>query len=368
MRIVYVLTSLGMGGAERQVLALGERMAARGHTVSLLILRPPLAEEWPTRLGVFHLDMRRNPLAVLRAVARGRRFLAQLQPQIVHSHGFHGNIMARLFHALAIATAPISTIHNVYEGGHARMLSYRMTDPLSRITTAVSAVAAERFIKARAMPASKSIVLTNGIDSTEFAPSQERRDRIRFDMQVTGEFVWLAAGRIVPAKNYPNLLRAFANVHAAFPSAQLWIAGEGSDAESPRLRELATELGLGDQLRWLGLRRDLPALLDAADAFVLSSAWEGMPLAAGEAMSMEKPVVATDVGGLRELIGDAGILVPPSDAAALADAMISLMNLPEENRLALGRSARERIVSNFDIDARAAEWEILYQRILDSNI
>jgi glycosyltransferase involved in cell wall biosynthesis len=84
------------------------------------------------------------------------------------------------------------------------------------------------------------------------------------------------------------------------------------------MQALTADQAWGGSVRWLGLRRDLPALLDASDAFVLGSAWEGMPLAAGEAMAMEKPVVATDAGGTGELLGEAGVVVPPRNASALA--------------------------------------------------
>ena len=89
-------------------------------------------------------------------------------------------------------------------------------------------------------------------------------------------------------------------------------------------------------VRRLGLRSDIAALLDAADGFVLSSAWEGMPLAVGEAMAMAKPVVATDVGGVRELVGDAGVLVPAKNPTALAEAMVAMMKRPTEERSAMG--------------------------------
>jgi glycosyltransferase involved in cell wall biosynthesis len=92
-------------------------------------------------------------------------------------------------------------------------------------------------------------------------------------------------------------------VLAAHHDVQLWVAGASTAEETKRLSDMSAIRGMGDSVRWLGLRRDLPALLDAADGFVLASAWEGMPLALGEAMAMEKPVVATDVGGTRELVG-----------------------------------------------------------------
>jgi glycosyltransferase involved in cell wall biosynthesis len=386
MRIVYVLTSLGIGGAERQVLALGERMAQRGHTVVLLVLRPQLDEEWPTRLDVFHLNMRKTPLSVLQSMKRGRRFLREFRPDIVHSHGFHGNLIARLFRQYAASPQPISTIHNVYEGGWARMMTYRFTDRLSALTTAVSQAAAERFVRLNAVPARKCIVVSNGIDTSEFAADFERATRTRNEIGVKDEFLWLAAGRIVPAKDYPNLIRAFAQVRSQQSSerfgdgsllsgresvcaepgkgALLWIAGEGPQDEIARLRSFASDLSLEDPVKFLGLRRDLPALLDAADGFVLGSAWEGMPLAVGEAMAMEKPVVATDVGGTRELIGEAGVLVPAKNANALAETMLRVMRMSPDDRAEMGRRARTRICQHFSLDAKADEWQALYSRVL----
>ena len=360
MRIVYILTSLGVGGAEKIVLALADRMAARGHTVALLILRPRLSEEWPTQFDAVYLEMSKTPLSVLASLASGRRFLREFRPDVVHSHGFHGNIAARIFRLLGASTRPISTIHNVYEGGWPRMLAYRCTDPLSRLTTAVSAAAADRFIRLKAVPAQKCVVLSNGIDLGEFVPDHARRERVRAEMIANGDFIWIAAGRIVPAKDYPNLLRAFARACAAIATCQLWIGGEGSPERTGRLKRLVSDLGIENRTRFLGLRRDLPALLDAADAFVLASAWEGMPLAVGEAMAMEKPVVATDTGGTRELVGECGTLVPARDPQLLAEAMIRIQQSSPDARNALGHAARERIERRFSMDARAAEWEVLY--------
>jgi glycosyltransferase involved in cell wall biosynthesis len=427
MRIAYVLTSLGMGGAERQGLALAERMAARGHAVSLVVLRSRQPEEWPTSLHLIRLDMRKNPLSLLAGLAKARRFLRAFNPDLIHSHTYPANIAARLLKIFFPSAAVLSTIHNVYEGPWPRILAYRLTDPLCRHTTAVSQAAADRSVRLKALPARKSSVLTNGIDTAEFAPSPERRARLRAQRCAQEEFVWLAAGRIVPAKDFPNLLRAFALVRATVPEAQLWIAGEGagdaadigeilgenqetfpsgakarlsSAAFSARLKScpntsrspecvfpqpvkpipftessyssayqvLAIELGLGASVRWLGLRRDMPALLDAADGFVLASAWEGMPLALGEAMAMEKPVVATDVGGVRELVGEAGVIVPAKSPDALAQAMLALMRSTPEARRSLGRAARERILKNFSMDAKADEWEALYRTLLAQKI
>lgn len=360
MRIVYVLTSLGVGGAERQVLAIAAGMAARGHAVSLLVLRPRQQEQWPTELEVVYLDMHKTARSALAGLMRARAFLNAFRPDLIHSHNFHGNILARLLRMFHRRTALVCTIHNVYEGGRLRMLAYRLTDRFCEITTAVSRAAAERYVRLRAVPAAKCMVLTNGIDTAAFSARPERRIPMRLQMDVRDEFVWLAAGRIVPAKDFPNLLRAFERVRAFFPAAQLWIAGEG---HARGLKQEARPGEESDAVRWLGLRRDMRELLDAADGFVLSSAWEGMPLALGEAMAMEKAVAATDVGGVRELVGEAGMVVPARDSSALAEAMLAVMRTSPEARQAQGRGARRRICERFSLQTRIDEWEALYHAV-----
>ena len=411
MRIAYMLASLGMGGAERQVVALAERMAARGHAVALVVLLPrqeqnqsnraldkrlkggfylrkkplegcapgysysdfAIPEEWPTPVEVTSLEMRQTPAGLLAGLMRGQRFLRAFQPELVHSHVYPANMAARMLRLLSLArfrTAPplISTVHSIKEGYWPRLLAYRLTDSLSRRTISVSHAGAARLVRHKAVPARKSSVITNGIDTAEFAPDTERRARLRTEMNAGEAFVWLAAGRIVPAKDYPNLLKAFAQVQAAIADAQLWIAGEARGRELAAVQALASELGVGTAVRWLGLRRDMPALLDAADGFVLASDREGMPLVVGEAMAMEKPVIATDVGGVRELVGEAGVLVPAKSPEGLAQAMLGMMRSTPEDRRSLGRAARERITANFNIDAKASEWEAMYRAVVERTI
>ncbi len=358
MRIATVLTSLGIGGAEKQALAIAERMAARDHEVVVVALMPQLAEEWPTRLPVTHLDIRRSSSSVTAGFLRGRRLLRKFQPDVLHSHSFHANLLTRLLAAGLRRAAVISTVHNVYEGGRLRMAAYRLTDCRSRNTVAVSRAAAERFVRLKAIPADKCLVRTNGIDTAEFAPDAARRAETRQAMGVGSAFVWLSAGRVTPAKDFPNLISAFQLLRGEAPEAELWIAGAASDAA-----EFPAGAGENAHVRRLGLRRDLVALMDAADGFALGSAWEGMPLVIGEAMAMEKPVAATDAGGVRELMGDAGSVVPTKDPRALAGAMLAVMRRSREERAIAGRAARERILREFSIDAAADWWEQLYRKL-----
>ena len=122
MRIAYVLTSLGVGGAEKQVIGLAERMAGRGHQVLLLVLKAESSEEWPTKIEKIYLNVEKNPIDIFRGVLRARRTLKEFKPEVVHSHTFPANLFARALKCISKPFLLIGTIHNVYEGGCWRML------------------------------------------------------------------------------------------------------------------------------------------------------------------------------------------------------------------------------------------------------
>jgi glycosyltransferase involved in cell wall biosynthesis len=363
MRIAYLLSSLGIGGAEKQVIDIAERLDRRGHTVLLLVLLPPQSEQWKTDLPVIHLNMTKSPSGAIGAFARAGQTLRTFAPEILHSHTFHANMTARLLRLTRATPRSISTIHNVYEGGWPRMLAYRLTDPLALHTTAVSQAAADRFVRLRAVPRRKVSVIANAVDASAFAPDAESRARLRAELDAGDDFIFLAAGRETPAKDLPNLLRAFSQVRLHQPNTQLWLAGPQS-ASSCRGNQagFASSRETLQGVRRLGLRRDMSALFNAADAFVLSSAWEGMPLVVAEAMATAKPVIATDVGGVRELLGGTGSIVPPRDSSALAMGMQTLLYDSMAHFQEIGRAARLRILGNFDIETRAAQWESFYRQ------
>jgi len=152
MRIAYMLTSLGIGGAEKQVIDVGERMASRGHQIALIILRSPEELEWPAKLPVYRLGMEKSLPGMMQGFRRARHVLRTLRPDLLHSHTLPANMTARILRGIGAVPCVVSTIHNVYEGGWHRTLAYRITDPLSIHTTAVSHAAANRYIQINAVP------------------------------------------------------------------------------------------------------------------------------------------------------------------------------------------------------------------------
>lgn len=362
MRIAYILNTLQMGGAERQVLALAERMRAHRHVVKLIVLREPARRPLRTHLDVVHLGATGNPLRVLRSYIRALAVVRDFRPNVIHSNQFHGNMLGRALKLMMPSIPLVCAIHNVQEGGRARMLAYRLTDGLATRTVAVCDAARDRFARMGAIRRGKSSVIVNGMDAGEFAPDPARRIATREEMQAGDRFLWVAVGRLAPAKDYATMLRAFAKVGSVYPGVRLWIAGEGKPEYVAGLQRMAEELAIAGEVRWLGLREDVAALLDAADGYVLSSAWEGMPLALGEAMAMEKPFVATDVGGVGEMAGNCGTLTASGDAGALATAMIGVMRREADDLRSVGRASRARIVEHFGVEANTIAWHTCYEK------
>ena len=178
------------------------------------------------------------------------------------------------------------------------------------------------------------------------------------------QFLWLAAGRLAEPKDYPNLLHAFSALSQRHPDARLMIAGDGP--LKGELDSMIRRLGISGRVRLIGLRLDVPNLYAASDALVLSSAWEGMPVVILEAMASSTPVVATSVGAVPEMVSDgvSGLIVPPHDHEALADAMGKMMNLPEKTRQRLGRAGYDRVLSEFSRESVIDKWEDLFERLL----
>ncbi len=278
----------------------------------------------------------------------------------------HANLLTRLCRLFSRVPVLISSARSICEGGRFREWAYRLTDSLCDLTTQVCRPGAERYIQRGLTPAHKMLYIPNGIETDQFAPDPAIRATVRRQLEVEQAFVWIAVGRLEPQKDYPNLIRAMRRVVSdAHSSTRLLIAGQGPLHEIIE-RQIA-DLELAKNVRLLGVRTDIPQLLNAADGFVLASAWEGLSIALLEAAATALPIVATDVGGNSEIVidGETGFLVPPRNPDALAEAMLRLMNLPPEQRLAMGQAGRSHTMANFDMERIVDRWEQLYLQLLE---
>ena len=367
--IMLVTTSLMRGGAENQVFLIASVLARRGHTVNVVSLRDAEAylPELAT-LGVPFTSLRmRRGLPDLRAVWRLGRLIRKVRPDVVHSHMVHANLLARVSRLVARFPVQISTAHSMNEGARWREVAYRLTDPLCTLTTNVCAAAVERFVRVGAVPADRIRRVPNGLDPTGFGRDDMQRQQARRELGLDDRFVWLAVGRLEDVKDYPTLLRAVASIKDEFPALTLLIVSDGTRRDS--LEQLRNDVGLTtQQVRFLGGRDDVPALMSAADAYVMSSLWEGLPMVLLEAAAAELPIVATRVGGNGEVVkhGRNGYLLEPSEPDALAGFMVAMMRLPEEGRRRFGKNGREHVVEEFHIERVVDTWLEIYDEHLEA--
>jgi glycosyltransferase involved in cell wall biosynthesis len=355
MRILLVTTGLLTGGAEMQIAALAGEYVRQGHTVAILNLlgQTEITVHPAVHMERLHLRAANATLRYARLPAAFRqasRFIAQWQPDVVHSHMVKANLFARLLRLMTPMPRLICTAHSLNEGGRVLMGLYRLTDGLCELTTHVSAQAAALFVQRGAVPRHKMRHMPNGIDTQRF-------DLPASPPHPVTPFVWLHVGRLVPEKSQHILLQAFAQVVQTQPTAQLWIAGSGPCEAA--LQQLSQTLGLSDQVRFLGRRSDVPQLMHAASACVLSSHIEGSPLVLAEALACGLPCVSTDAPGVRALLTPHDRIVPVGDAQALARAMLDTAQSNDSN--ALRQQRRNHIVTHFSLPAITLQWLRLYE-------
>ena len=367
-RIAFLLPTLNrIGGAERQVVLLATGLAARGWHVTLMALSGTCGE----CCGELHaagveflsLHMQRG-LADPQGWLRLNAWLRDTRPEILHAHLPHAAWLARWSRLAAPVRVVVDTVHTAGTGTRGRRLGYRLSNWLTDQTTVVSEGAAQAWKAARMISQKQLEIMPNGIDTNTWKPVTDARSELRAELGLRDEFVWLAAGRLEPVKNFSALLQAF----VALPKhAGLVIAGSGSQAEA--LSSQAREFGIESSVRFPGQQSNLLRWMQAADAFALSSHWEGLPMSLLEAGACGLPCVSTAVAGATEIVleGQTGFLAPAGNQMALNAAMHRLMTMSASERQAMGEAARQRIRARYSIHSVLDQWENLYAGLLEAH-
>ena len=367
LKIALVITGLGVGGAERVVVDLADGLVSHGHQVLLVYLTgEALVQPNNPFVRILGLGMR-STLGILGAYRLLRSALRAFKPDVVHGHMFHANILVRLLRLAHPLSCVITTSHSSNEGGRLRMLAYRSTDRLADLSTNVSEEAVVASLQRRAVKPGRIVVVHNGINTEKYRYSATARHEIRRELGIAKEItLLLAVGRMSEAKDYPNLFIALSLLGGLRSGCQLFVAG-GGQLLVPLARQVK-EMGLQDCVHFLGIRQDVARLYSASDVFVLSSAWEGLPMVVLEAMANERIVVATDCGGVKEAVGDTGFLMPPRQPEALADSLRAAISLTAREKQRLGQLARERVCRLYSSEAALDKWIRLYMHCLGRSV
>ncbi len=314
-----------------------------------------------------------NPLGALRALVRLYRLLRVGDYDIVQSHTSVGGLVARLAAWAAGVPCSVWTVH--LWGSHPGLgpLMYRavlaVERALDRITDRY--VAVSRDLKAsglskRILREEKVVVIPNGIDLDELDRLARSTD-VRLDKAAygfpPGTLLIGTVTRLEPQKAIDHFLRAAAQVAAERPDCGFVIAGDGPLRAS--LEGLAERLGLSGRVRFLGWREDAFAIIRTLDVFCMSSLWEGCPMVLLEAMAAARPIVATRIGGVAEIVldQDTGLLVPPGEPSRLAEALRGLLE-SDAWRERLGQAGRRRVETHFGLPVMIQAYERFYEGLV----
>lgn len=362
--VVQLIPTLNrIGGAERQLLLLSRELHRRGWQVSVVTLSGDggdvVTELCRDGIAYHSLKMRHSLLDV-RGWWRWVHWLLRERPEIVHAHLPHALWISRWSRLFMRYPRRVDTLHTPAVGPWSRKLAFALTRSLPHHTTAVSKAVEDAFLAHRLVRAERLGVLPNAVDCGAWKPDQEERAIQRRKLQIRDEFVWLAVGRLEPVKDFSLLLSAFAELPN---NCVLYVVGSGPlEAE---LRAQAWLSRLNERVRFPGFQSNLLPWMLAADGFVLSSRWEGLPMALLEASACGVPSVTVDLPGAREVVADEPCdAISGRDAAALSHAMLQLMQCPAAERIAMGLRARERVLTNFSVDAVLTQWEHLYLTLI----
>ena len=367
MKILIVATTMGLGGAEKQISDLVENFISKGHKVTIVALKGDFYFTTPESVELIKINSKKNLSGFINSILAIVKTIKRIKPDVIHSHMYTANIMCRLARIFCRNTPLASTAHNVNEGGgNMRIFIYRITDFLSSITTNVSDEAVEHYVKIKAAPRHKIQTVYNGVDFSKFnkMPIPLRDIKGLSACKDNGPIV-LNVARLVEAKDHENLLRAFNLFKETYSNAILLIAGDGPLKQD--ISDLASRLRISNSVILLGARQDIPSLMSASDLFVLSSAWEGFGLVLAEAMACELSVVSTDCGGTKEVIDNYGLTVAIKNPEALCDAMKKTMALDPQTRSQQKEAAKLSVVRRFDIKSISNTWLSLYDEIASRN-
>ncbi|HIF9423649.1 TPA: glycosyltransferase [Photobacterium damselae] len=361
MKVLFIITGLGLGGAEKQVCSLADEIVQQGGQVSIISLSgDTIVRPNNINVNIIELNMKKSFFSLIFTIIKAIKIIKKIKPDVVHSHMIHANIFSRILRVFIKFPKLINSAHSNNEGGKIRMLAYRLTDRLTDLTTNVSNDATDIFINKKAVPKNKILTMPNGIDTDLFTFSIAHRKDRRNELNLSNDAVlYLAVGRLCEPKDYPNMLKAFSLL--TNENRYLAIIGIGDLKNSLDL--LCDELGISSKVIFLGMKNNINEWMCASDVYVMSSKWEGLPLVIAEAMSSSCYIVATDCGGIGEMLSDCGILVPHSDPISLSNAMSNALLLSDKEKESDAIKVRNIAVDKYSISNVVSMWLRLYKRL-----
>lgn len=362
-----MIDDASIGGGQVHVLMLAKYLDRGKFEVSIACNGQGFLVDEACKLGLDTISISMDNRISLKTFREVMHIFRRGKFDILHTHGGTAGFWGRI--GAFIVRRPIVRIHS-YHGMHYLSKNYtfpwhlRVIDQLLLfMTDKVICVCSSDYRKgldAGIVNKKKGVIILYGIEKERFQDGGQRETlRTNYGLRETA-IVFGNVGRLHVQKGQRYLLEAFQRVKSKNPDVHLWIIGEGELLHE--LRKLAQDLGIHDAVRFLGARTDIPEILSAMDVFVLPSLWEGQPISIMEAGAAGKPVIATSIDGIADMLCDEenALLVPAKDPDALASAMMRLGNdAGLRNRLSL--SIQATVSESFTVENMAKRIGDLYQ-------
>jgi glycosyltransferase involved in cell wall biosynthesis len=353
MKIVHVVDSMEIGGAEILVSQMCRLQREQGHAPSVLAVAAlgPLGEKLQAEGFTVQPNVGRH---LSDSVRNFYRLFKELQPDVVHLHNQTPTIYASMAARMAGVPSIISTRHNLAAPPYNLVaeLKYALAARFCDWIVGICDAAADNLKKIHSAPVRKITRIYNGtVPLTREGKTQRQTEDV---------FTVVYVGRLARIKNHAMLLNALHAALSSAPGLRLWMVGDGS--ERGALETLAAELGISEQVTFWGQQLDVAPYFSGADAFVMSSKSEGLPVSLLQAFSVGLPVVVTDVGGMAEVVRltQAGFVVSATDPAELASAILRMARSNAE-REQFSRNAEAAFRSQFTLERMVEAYMNLYQ-------
>ena len=377
LKLIHIITGLNTGGAETMLYKLVSKMNRDEFSNKVISL---------TDIGTVGEKIQLNGVPVdalgMKAGVPDPRFIFKLtsmlkkeKPDIVQTWMYHADLIG------GMATKAVGAIPTVWGIHHSNLdpaANKQMTLWTVRTCAKLSGIVPEKIVCCSeasqivhigyGYAGEKMHVIPNGFDLNAFKPDHNAGANVREELGLGADDLIVGnVARFDPLKDHANLIRAASIICKMYSNIHFVLCGDGINWDNKELSANIMDAGLENVFHLLGRRSDIPRLTAAFNIACLSSCGEGFPNVIGEAMACEVPCVVTDVGDSASIVGDTGFVVPPQDSQKLADALIEMVNMDQEQRRQLGTKARQRVFDCYSIDNIVYQYESLYRNVLNEH-
>ncbi len=365
INLLQIVNGFAIGGAEKNLLELVRLTDKKKYRVVICSVGQggPLQREFEA-LGLNVYVVTKKHRLDVSQVFNVAEIMRNERVDIVQMTLFYAEIIGILAALLAKVKIRISWEVYTHSKKFRHRLAYRLIYKLVNCVIAVSDETRKTIIKDRNLDVKKAITIHYGVDLDKFNASNGRITKTEPKLNRNHKTLGIVA-RLTDQKGHIYLIKAAPEIVKKFPSVKFVLVGDGPLRDS--LKAEIAKLGLSCNFEFLGFRNDVNELLNSFDIFVLPSLFEGLPNVLLEAMACAKPIVATSVAGVPEVVVDGftGLLVPPKNPEALAKRISALLE-NEELMVKMGKEARKRVENNFSLTTQVDNFQALYSKLIDS--